>query len=72
MTTDQSESKLHSDCYRCPNGCVHIVCGNTTITLAPSDFLILADAIDTMREALREENQDFTTTSLTDADSVVM
>jgi GH24 family phage-related lysozyme (muramidase) len=70
-TSDHVESKLHSDCYRCPNGCVHIVCGNTTLTLAPRDFLVLADAIDSLRDTLREETQEDGAT-VTNADFAVM
>jgi hypothetical protein len=44
-----------SRCFRCPNGCIHLTCGNFTVNLAPMEFLVLAEAVNAMRHQLREE-----------------
>lgn len=42
-------------CFRCAEGCIHLTCGNVTLTLTPTDFLVLAETIGAMRHQLREE-----------------
>lgn len=42
-------------CFRCHNGCIHIVCGNTTINLNESQFLALFDAITEMQLQIQSE-----------------
>jgi hypothetical protein len=44
-----------SRCFRCTAGCLHLICGNVTLTLTPAEFLVLAEAIGAMRHQLREE-----------------
>lgn len=44
-----------SRCFRCPAGCIHLTCGNVTLTLTPTEFLVLAETIGAMRQQLREE-----------------
>jgi hypothetical protein len=44
-----------SRCFRCPNGCIHLTCGNLTVNLSPTEFLVLAEAVNAMRHELREE-----------------
>lgn len=46
-----------SYCFRCTNGCIHVVCGNVTLTLKPLDFLVLAEAINALRVELKEESK---------------
>jgi hypothetical protein len=44
-----------SRCFRCSAGCLHLICGNVTLTLSPTEFLVLAEAIGAMRHQLKEE-----------------
>jgi len=44
-----------SRCFRCPNGCIHLTCGNFTVNLSPAEFLVLAEVVTAMRHELREE-----------------
>jgi hypothetical protein len=44
-----------SRCFRCTEGCIHLICGNVTLTLTPTEFLVLAETIGAMRHELREE-----------------
>ena len=44
-----------SRCMRCSAGCIHLTCGNVTLTLTTTEFLVLAESIGAMRHQLREE-----------------
>ena len=44
-----------SRCFRCAAGCIHLTCGNVTLTLTAAEFLVLAETIGAMRHELREE-----------------
>lgn len=44
-----------SRCFRCAAGCIHLICGNVTLSLTPAEFLVLAETIGAMRHELREE-----------------
>ena len=57
MSSDQAEAPSYH-CFRCVNGCIHVVCGNVSLELPPADFLVLAEAIDSMHRELRLEMQD--------------
>lgn len=46
-----------SRCFRCQSGCIHLMCGNVTLTLTPVEFLVLAEEIGAMRQQLREESR---------------
>lgn len=46
-----------SRCFRCTAGCIHLICGNLTLTLTPTEFLVLAETIGAMRHQLRQESQ---------------
>lgn len=53
---EQHDTQLpFSRCFRCPNGCIHLTCGNFTVNLTPTEFLVLAEAVAAMRHELREE-----------------
>jgi hypothetical protein len=56
--TDQHPTRApFSRCYRCPSGCIHLMCGNVTLTLTPVEFLVLAEEIRAMRHQLRQESR---------------
>ena len=57
MMDGHTHQAPHSQCFRCPNGCVHVVCGNTSLTLTPIEFLVLAEAINALRQQLRSESK---------------
>ncbi len=44
-----------SHCFRCTAGCIHLTCGNVTLTMTPTEFLVVAETIGAMRHQLREE-----------------
>jgi hypothetical protein len=44
-------------CFRCQAGCIHVVCGNITLTLSPAEFLVLAESLNAMRHKIREETR---------------
>ena len=63
----------HSRCFRCQDGCIHLVCGNTMMTLTHVEFLILAESISALRRQLKEENKRaLEATPHTRADSFMM
>jgi hypothetical protein len=57
MMDGHTHQAPHSHCFRCQNGCVHVVCGNTSLTLTPIEFLVLAEAINALRLQLRSESK---------------
>lgn len=61
-----------SHCFRCTNGCIHVVCGNTTLTLKHLDFLVLAEAINSLRIELKQEGRKASSVSQTGAESLLM
>ncbi len=71
MTDQHDLSPAFSRCFRCTAGCIHLTCGNLTLTLTPTEFLVLAETIGAMRHKLREEvrsareAREVATTSLT-------
>ena len=42
-------------CFRCQSGCVHMICGQLMLTLAPEQFLLFADTVSAMRRQMIEE-----------------
>lgn len=44
-------------CFRCPAGCVHVVCGNTLVVLSQQDFLSLAQSVLGLQRQLVEEER---------------
>jgi hypothetical protein len=48
------------------------VCGNTTLTLKHLDFLVLAEAINSLRIELKQEGRKASSVSQTGAESLLM
>lgn len=71
MNNQNGVPRRRSFCYRCVNGCIHVVCGNTTLTLKDSDFLNLADAMNELRLEL-SHNAQVDNVSETCAESLLM
>jgi len=57
MSEQHSAQVPFSRCFRCQSGCIHLMCGNVSLTLTPVEFLILAEEIRAMRHQLREESR---------------
>ena len=57
MSEQHSAETRFSRCFRCRSGCIHLMCGNVTLTLTPVEFLVLAEEIGAMRHQLREESR---------------
>lgn len=57
-------------CFRCTNGCIHLVCGNTILTLTPEQFLGLADSVMVVRFVVLADDEMIG--SFTDEKAVVM
>ncbi|MGQ0763982.1 MAG: hypothetical protein ACT4OT_18485 [Acidobacteriota bacterium] len=57
MFENRNELAPRNYCFRCTNGCVHVVCGNVTLTMKPVDFLILAEAVAALRDEFKEESK---------------
>ena len=57
MPENRHEGAPKSYCFRCANGCIHVVCGNIALTLKPLDFLVLAEAINALRQELKQETK---------------
>lgn len=57
MFASHHEVAPKSYCFRCSNGCIHVVCGNIALTLEPLDFLVLAEAINALRQELKQETK---------------
>lgn len=55
MSERHDLQRSFSRCFRCTEGCIHLTCGNVTLTLTPTEFLVLAETIGAMRHQLREE-----------------
>jgi hypothetical protein len=55
--TEHSRPVPFSRCFRCQSGCIHLACGNVTLTLTPVEFLLLAEEILGMRHQLKEESR---------------
>ena len=55
-------------CFRCSNGCIHVVFGNTMINLSQSQFLALFDALAALLIQLQAEGA----TAQIDSGHVVM
>jgi hypothetical protein len=46
-------------CFRCANGCVHVVADNLMITLSQEQFFGLAKAIDNFLQTIASESDEF-------------
>ena len=57
MNEHGNESPHPYRCFRCEDGCVHIICGNVMLTLRPANFLALAETVGDMRRRIQEESE---------------
>jgi hypothetical protein len=57
-------------CFRCNNGCIHLVCGNTMLTMTSDQFLSLADSVNIVRFVVLADDEP--PAAFTDESTIVM
>jgi hypothetical protein len=72
MSEHQQTQTPKIECFRCTNGCFHIVCYNVTLTLNREDFLLLTESMNGVRLDLKDEVREAARVHSTNADSLVM
>lgn len=60
MTHNSSTQKNRYSCFRCANGCIHVVADNVMITLSQEQFVGFAQAIENFLQTITSENDAFT------------
>jgi hypothetical protein len=55
MSQQDDLQRTFSRCFRCTAGCLHLICGNVTLTLTAAEFLVLSEAIAAMRHQLEKK-----------------
>jgi hypothetical protein len=60
MTHTSSTQKNRYSCFRCANGCIHVVADNIMVTLSQEQFVDFAQAIENFRQTITSENDAFT------------
>jgi hypothetical protein len=73
VINEQHETQSQKiNCFRCTNGCFHVVCYNITLTLNHLDFLVLAESMNALRLELKEKVHEAAGANQTHADALVM
>lgn len=57
MREHNHEPTFPCRCFRCQAGCIHLVIGNTMLTLTQEQFLAVAKMVGTMRNHLQAESE---------------
>jgi hypothetical protein len=56
VTHKSSGQQSRYSCFRCANGCVHVVADNIMITLSQEQFVGFAQAIENFLQTIASEN----------------
>ena len=51
----QENRREYCQCYRCVEGCIHVVCGPAMVRLTPPQFAELTEAIRELADQLESE-----------------
>ena len=51
----QENRREYCQCYRCDEGCIHVVCGPAMVRLTPSQFAELTEAVRELADQLKSE-----------------
>jgi hypothetical protein len=59
MTHKSSTQQNRYSCFRCANGCIHVVADNIMITLSQEQFVGFAQAIENFLQTIASESDTF-------------
>ena len=57
MNEHEPASTFRYRCFRCQSGCIHLICGNASLTLTRAQFLHLADTINVTRSLVLKDGE---------------